>query len=140
MKTFREEVIAARGAWMEDHPPEDGHDHVTPFDRFLYDDTPPGEGGAVSVPALQSTVHGWANATFPGRQQAAAWLKLFEELGEVIKSPHDPLEWGDVFIMLLDLATMNGVDVMTAVLSKLEINQRREWRQLATGVFSHVDA
>jgi len=92
------------------------------------------------VAALQARVHGWASETFPARQPAAAWLKLFEELGEVIKSPADPLEWGDVFIMLLDLASMNGVDVADAVLAKLFINRRRQWAQLPSGVFSHVDA
>lgn len=92
----------------------------------------------LATETLQREVHDWANATFPGRQPAAAWLKLFEELGEVIKTPHDRLEWADVFIMLFDLASMHDVDVEAAVLAKLEVNRAREWRQLESGVFSHI--
>lgn len=33
---FRKEVSAARDVWMAENPCEDGRDHVTPFDRFLY--------------------------------------------------------------------------------------------------------
>lgn len=33
-------VKAARDVWMAENPAEDGRDHVTPFDRFLYA-TPP---------------------------------------------------------------------------------------------------
>lgn len=33
---FRAAVEKARRVWMDENPCEDGHDHVTPFDQFLY--------------------------------------------------------------------------------------------------------
>lgn len=33
---FRTAVEKARRVWMDENPCEDGHDHVTPFDQFLY--------------------------------------------------------------------------------------------------------
>lgn len=33
---FRAAVEKARAIWMEENPPEDGRDAVTPFDQFLY--------------------------------------------------------------------------------------------------------
>lgn len=33
---FQRTVAEARKLWMEENPCEDGHDHVTPFDKFLY--------------------------------------------------------------------------------------------------------
>ena len=92
-----------------------------------------------SMSLLQSAVHDWANETFPGRVPANAWLKLFEELGETIKNPEDPLEWGDVMIMLMDLAKMHGVDLYSATFAKLEINRSRVWDQMPSGVFQHVE-
>lgn len=37
LHAFHETVEAARRVWMDENPCEDGRDHVTPFDRFLYD-------------------------------------------------------------------------------------------------------
>jgi Uncharacterized protein related to glutamine synthetase len=31
---FHNQVMEARRVWMEENPCEDGHDHVTPFDKF----------------------------------------------------------------------------------------------------------
>ena len=36
MEGFRTAVEEARRVWMDENPCEDGHDHVTPFDQFLY--------------------------------------------------------------------------------------------------------
>lgn len=92
----------------------------------------------ITVADLQKQVHEFAEKTFgPGREDAA-WKKLFEEIGETLKNPEDPAEWGDVFIMLLDLATMYKVDVGTATLGKLELIRNRVWQRTATGTFQHV--
>lgn len=32
----RDAIADARRVWMQENPPEDGEDHVTPFDHFLY--------------------------------------------------------------------------------------------------------
>ena len=48
---FAAQVKEARRVWIEENPCEDGRDHVTPFDRFLYTTPPapvqaaPQEGG-----------------------------------------------------------------------------------------------
>lgn len=36
MKSFRETLEEVVKVWQEENPCEDGHDHVTPFDRFFY--------------------------------------------------------------------------------------------------------
>ena len=36
VEEFRTAVEQARRVWMDENPCEDGHDHVTPFDQFLY--------------------------------------------------------------------------------------------------------
>lgn len=93
----------------------------------------------LTVNALQDKVHAWANETFPYRTPAIAWLKLFEELGEVIKNPEDPLEWADVFILLLDLASMHEVSIPEACMDKMVINSARDWVVGPTGVMQHVE-
>ncbi len=35
-KNRRGVLLEARRVWMAENPCEDGHDHVTPFDQFLY--------------------------------------------------------------------------------------------------------
>lgn len=97
-----------------------------------------GRDGEPSMTDIQADVHEWANQTFPGRAPAAGWLKLFEELGEVIKTPRDKLEWADVFIMLFDLASMYEVNVESAIEAKLAINRNRSWQQTESGVYTHV--
>lgn len=94
--------------------------------------------GHDSMADLQRAVHKWADETFPDRPAEAAWLKLFEELGEAIKTPHAAEEWGDIMIMLFDLATIYGVDLYEATILKLNINRGRKWQRLGTGVYSHV--
>jgi hypothetical protein len=87
---------------------------------------------------LQREVFEFAEKTFgPGREDAA-WKKLFEELGEVLKKPRDPDEWGDVFILLFDLATIYGVSVDEATRGKLAIIAARVWNRTETGTFQHV--
>jgi hypothetical protein len=93
---------------------------------------------SVTLARLQSLVFGQANVLFPKRTQSKAFLKLYEELGEVIKNPSDPLEWADVFIMLLDLSKMNNIDVVSAILHKMQINQERVWTETPTGTYQHV--
>lgn len=37
---FRKTVLEARAVWIAEHPFEEGRDHVTPFDQFLYGELP----------------------------------------------------------------------------------------------------
>lgn len=101
------------------------------------DHLPPGNYPGPTMGDLQEQVHAWANDTFGERAPARAWLKTFSEIGEVIDNPDDPLEWADVFIMLLDLAKMYNINVTRAILDKLFINKGRKWTE-RNGVFTHV--
>lgn len=92
----------------------------------------------ITVLELQEQVHAFAEETFgPGREDAA-WKKLFEEIGETLKNPRDPSEWADIFIVLLDLAKMYGVDVGAASVAKMAVNRERVWTKTETGVMQHV--
>ena len=94
----------------------------------------------IAIADLQARVWQFAEETFGKGREDAAWKKLFEEIGETLKSPYDPLEWGDVFIMLLDLASIYDVDAGSATLDKLDIIRRRSWRRTATGTYQHTKA
>lgn len=93
----------------------------------------------VSMSKMQQLVSSHADLLFPNRTPSSAFMKLFEELGEVIKEPTDAKEWADVFILMLDLAKMHGViDLAGAILAKMADNQMREWRETPTGTFQHI--
>lgn len=97
--------------------------------------------GAVvsSLDGLQAIVFQWAEKQFgPGRDKAA-WMKFFEELGEVIKNPEDELEWADLQILLLDLAEIHKINLTRAIHRKLDINRNRLWTE-KNGVMVHVTA
>jgi len=92
-----------------------------------------------SLVQIQAEVCAWAEGQFGPARQDAAWKKLFEELGEVIRDPEDPSEWADVFIILFDLAKLNGVENLSdAIRNKMETNARRRWTTSKTGVMIHV--
>jgi NTP pyrophosphatase (non-canonical NTP hydrolase) len=91
-----------------------------------------------SITEMQTQVVQWADAAFPHRQPWMAFLKLYEEIGEVVRKPHAAGEWADVFIMLVDLAHMHGIrDIGRAVEEKMAINRARKWHHTATGTMQH---
>lgn len=84
-------------------------------------------------------VHHWANAVFPNRDAPATFVKLFEEIGEIIKSPSDGLEYADVLILLFDLALMHGVaDLEEKIERKMKMNKSRVWEKSQTGTYHHL--
>lgn len=87
---------------------------------------------------MQQLVVLWADATFPNRTPQSAFMKLFEEIGEVIRSPRDAGEWADLFIMQVDLCKMYGiVDIGKAVADKMTVNAHRSWTISGSGTFQH---
>jgi NTP pyrophosphatase (non-canonical NTP hydrolase) len=47
---------------------------------------------------------------------------------------------GDIMILLLDVAHMNGIDVHRAVEDKMDINEGREWEvDVNTRIMRHVE-
>lgn len=88
---------------------------------------------------MQQLVVQWADGAFPNRAPAGALLKLYEEIGELIRAPDSAEEYADIFIMLVDLAHMYGVfDIGAAVWAKMKINSRRKWTPTAIGTMQHV--
>lgn len=90
------------------------------------------------VGALTEQVFEWAEATFPNRNDASMYLKMYGEIAEMIESDGDANEIADMFILLLDYAKRKKVDVTTAVLKKLDVNRTRTWATDKNGVNSHV--
>jgi len=91
------------------------------------------------VGQLSELVFVWAEKAFPNRNDASMYLKMYSEIGEMIESDGDRLEIADMFILLLDYAVRKKVDITSSVISKLEINRKREWRTDKNGVNSHVE-
>lgn len=91
-----------------------------------------------TIHTLTDDIVQWADAVFPDRQPQAAFLKMFEEMGELIKNPRNGEEYADVCIMLFDLAHMHGVDLTYAILAKMATNRGRIWEKTDSGTFQHV--
>lgn len=91
------------------------------------------------IDVLANTVFKWANEAFPDRTDASMFLKMYEEIGEVIRSGGDRLEVADLFILILDYAKRKNVVISEAIGEKLEINRNRDWKLNADGTMSHKD-
>ena len=95
--------------------------------------------GGADIRQLQDRITRWADANFPQRTTADILLKLYEEVGEYARDPRAALEMGDVFILLLDVASRNGIDVHKAIEDKMDINEARQWRvDENTRIMRHV--
>lgn len=90
------------------------------------------------IAEVQDEVNQLANKLFPARTPARAFLKLYEELGEVIKDPSNPDEWADVFILIFDLSRMFGINIREAIKNKSEVLVSRVWRETSTGTYQHI--
>lgn len=93
----------------------------------------------MEIKALTDDIVSWANKVFPDRQPAAALLKLFEEVGELVRNPDSPGEYADICIMLFDLADMHNVDLAEAIRTKMDINRSRSWTVTKNGTMQHDD-
>lgn len=93
-----------------------------------------------TLSTLQAEIKGWADEVLPGRTWWQALTKLqMEEIPELLKNPNDPLEYADLFIILVDLAAMKGVDIADAVHRKIAINRQRTWGiDPETGLLRHT--
>lgn len=99
------------------------------------------ENTAGDVEALQARITRWADKVFPDRTAQNALQKLvMEEIPELLNGGiDDPLEYGDVLILILDVAHLRGIDAVQAAHAKMEINEKRQWeRNRHTGLMHHV--
>ena len=95
-------------------------------------------GEEPNIEQLTDRITAWADRVFPQRTQQSALLKMYEEIGELVKNPKSPDEYADICIMLFDLARMNGVNVAQAIEHKMFVNERRTWRETETGTMQHL--
>lgn len=94
----------------------------------------------MTLQQIQDKIVEWADQALPNRTPQQAFLKLFEELGEVLSRPRDEMEWADVFIILVDLANFHGISgamLNQAILDKMEVNRGRQWGENELGVMKH---
>ena len=95
-------------------------------------------GQEPDIEQLTDRITSWADKVFPQRTQQSALLKMYEEIGELVKNPKSPDEYADICIMLFDLAKMNGVNVAQAIEHKMYVNEHRIWRETETGTMQHL--
>jgi NTP pyrophosphatase (non-canonical NTP hydrolase) len=88
---------------------------------------------------LTDNIVDWADSVFPDRTPSSALLKLFEEVGELVRDPTSPGEYADIAIMLFDLAHMHDIDLGEAIREKMAVNRARTWRITDTGTLQHLD-
>lgn len=91
------------------------------------------------IDVLAEEVRTWADEAFPNRTDSSMFLKMYEEIGEVIRSGGDRLEVADLFILILDYAKRKNIVLRDAIGEKLEINRNRDWKLNADGTMSHKD-
>jgi len=96
---------------------------------------------ATSIADLQQEISAWVDTINPGRTSISTISKLLEEIGELLGSDKmsDPMELADIFILCLDLGTIQGVNIEEAIRQKLEINKARTWRIADNGAMRHYE-
>lgn len=92
----------------------------------------------IPINNLADKIEEQADRLFPHRTDAAMFLKLFGELGELVTSRSEA-ELADVLILLLDFGARRGFDIKGAVVAKMKINDNRIWGFGPDGVAQHVD-
>lgn len=88
----------------------------------------PNGGNMSTIDQLAQEIHDWANEVFPDRVVQDIFLKSVEELSEMIREPESAHEMADMFILLLDLAKMQGFSIENAIREKMEVNRKRKWK------------
>lgn len=94
---------------------------------------------------VQLEITRWADEQFPGRTDHQTVYKLVvHEIPELMVHKKEKgtagigTELADCFILLMDLASMWGVDLTEAIRAKMEINYGRIWERDAHGIMQHV--
>ena len=90
---------------------------------------------------LRKLITDWADSVFPERTvQNAVQKFLMEEMPEYLLDRGNPLELGDLGVLLYDIAHLDGVDLDEAIRSKMVINANRTWAiDPTTGLLNHTN-
>jgi hypothetical protein len=93
-----------------------------------------------SIQEWQAEITAWSNAQFPDRTLFGTVAKLaLEEMPEFLRNRDDPLEYADMLILILDIASQQGIDVGAALEQKMAINRKRSWAMGADGLYKHTN-
>jgi len=90
------------------------------------------------VDSLAELVKSTADRLFPNRTDSSMYLKMYEEMAEVISSNGNAGEVADIFILMLDYAKRHGIDIEHEVRKKLAVLGQRAWVMTPAGVYKHV--
>lgn len=118
-----------------------GRNNMTDWDDRHFKKSPIAKCSEDPVTGLQKRILDWADRIFPNRTAHGALCKLMlEEIPELLHGGlSDPLEYADILILVLDIASLNGIDAIAAAHQKMEINEQRKWKiNTASGLMHHV--
>lgn len=101
------------------------------MDRFL----------ARTLRDMTGEVVDWIDPLLPNRNPFDTAIKMQEELSELLHALHSGEgdvggELADMFILLLDCAHLNYINLQLAFEKKMEINRRRLWKP-SMGTMKH---
>lgn len=100
----------------------------------------PSLGQRATIDSLQQEVVEWANSVMPNRTITNACTKLvMEEIPEFLTSDNDPMEYADIFIILLDMAYLSNINIKNAIREKMAINRNRKWGINKAGLLKHEE-
>lgn len=93
---------------------------------------------------LQDELVEWSDATFGSGDRLVPILKhLQSEIGELVDTPMDRMEYADCFILLIEAAGKVGLsmdDLVDAAYEKHEINKNRVWgKPNKDGYVEHIE-
>ncbi len=94
-----------------------------------------------SITELQQEISAWVDTVNPKRTPISTISKLLEEIGELLGSERmeDELELADIFILALDLGTIQNINIEEAIRKKLAINKSRTWKIADNGAMKHTN-
>lgn len=110
------------------------------YAELLFPDRPVSPYAGALMKDIIGEVVAWADGAIGShRTYESAIRKLaMEELPELLLDPASPMEWADVAIIVLDLASLAGIDPVKAIRDKLEINRGRIFeKNPVSGLFKH---
>lgn len=95
---------------------------------------------------MQVEITNWAISAFGKQEPLTIASRMNNEVAELltglVSKPEDKAhhlaECADVYIMLVQVASGLGGDLMEEVREKLEINRNRQWEVTASGKVQHV--
>jgi len=92
-----------------------------------------------SLASLQQKIGEWSKETFPTATPSSLLHHLVDEVIELCENPGSPEEMADVLILLIHLASLQGIDLELATQEKFKVNQKRKWNKPdSRGVIKHI--